>query len=180
MIADEKERRISLGRGDEFERLLGHGERSSGRNMASHKRVDTRGGMRHEMPMRFVIALAVAALTIGEAHAGLSLCNKARRAATVALGRFDGTAWMSEGWWTIAPSKCESLIRAPLLARFYYLYATDGGAGSWSGTKSFCTATKDKFSIVGRDHCTGRGYDRRAFFEVDTGQSANYTQSLSD
>lgn len=130
--------------------------------------------------MRLSTAFAIAALAAGQAHAGLSICNKAGRAATVALGRFDGTQWLSEGWWTIAPSKCESLIGTPLVARFYYLYATDGGAGSWSGTRNFCTAAKDKFSIVGRDRCIGRGYDRRGFFEIDTGQASNYTQSLSD
>ena len=87
---------------------------------------------------------------------------------------------MSEGWWIIAPKTCATLIERPLVARYYYLYATDGGAGSWSGSRAFCVSQPDKFSIGGRGNCAGRGYDEKFFFEVDTGNKPDWTQSLSD
>ena len=44
----------------------------------------------------------------------------------VALGRFDGTNWTSQGWWTMQPRTCAGLLTGPLDARYYYLYASDG------------------------------------------------------
>ena len=82
--------------------------------------------------------LAVFLYAAEPACAKLDVCNKAAGPAKVALGRFDGAGWMSQGWWTIAPHTCATLIDHPLVARYYYLYATDGGAGSWSGSRAFC------------------------------------------
>jgi uncharacterized membrane protein len=67
-----------------------------------------------------------------------------------------------------------------LSARFYYLYAMDGSSGSWDGTHAFCVSPQDRFEIVGRGNCTAHGFERKGFFEVDTGSSGDYTQTLSD
>jgi uncharacterized membrane protein len=112
------------------------------------------------------------------AEAALSVCNKSSLPAKVAIGRFNGTKWISEGWWTVAPAKCETLVEGALNARYYYLYATDGAAGTWDGSKIFCTSPTQKFAIVGRGACAAVGYDRRGFFEIDTGKSVNWTQAL--
>ena len=98
----------------------------------------------------------------------------------MALGRFNGTEWISKGWWTIAPGTCAIVISTPLDARYYYLYASDGGPGSWDGNRGFCVSGADAFKIAGRADCAGRGFDRKGFFEVDTGQKTDYTQLLSD
>jgi uncharacterized membrane protein len=129
--------------------------------------------------MRFVLAVLIPLLIL-PARAGFAVCNKADVPAEVALGRFDGKAWRSEGWWTIRPQKCETLISGPLDARYYYLYGTDGGSGTWNGDTGFCTAPVGPFSIPGRGNCAARGYDRKGFFEIDTGQRTDWTQSLSD
>ncbi|HTO41978.1 MAG TPA: DUF1036 domain-containing protein [Rhizomicrobium sp.] len=126
------------------------------------------------------VLLAIFLCACGPAYAGLDVCNKAASPAKVALGRFDGAAWMSQGWWTIAPKTCARLIDRPLVARYYYLYASDGGAGSWSGGRGFCVARTEHFTIGGRSDCAGRGYDQKAFFEVDTGNAPDWTQSLAD
>jgi uncharacterized membrane protein len=132
-------------------------------------------------PMRLIFTvLTVATLIAVPAQAGFAVCNKASLPAKVALGHFDGKTWRSEGWWTILPQKCETLLSGPLDARYYYLYGTDGGSGTWNGSKEFCTAAVGPFSIPGRGNCAARGYDRKGFFEVDTGDEANWTQSLSD
>ena len=122
-----------------------------------------------------LIALAAAA---EPAQAGLTVCNKGAHTAKVALGRFDGRDWMSEGWWAIAPAKCAELIKTPLDARYYYLYGTDTASGVWDGGTSFCTAPTAKFSITGRGACASRGYDRKRFFRVDTNDNLNQVQNL--
>src|SRR5258708_37714228 len=101
--------------------------------------------MRH-----FPFMLLTAVLLAGPAHADFSVCNKAVHPTTVALGRFDGRQWMSEGWWKIASGKCTKIFTGALDARYYYLYANDGGSGTWDGSTQFCTATGGRFSIVGR------------------------------
>ena len=124
-------------------------------------------------------ALAVLLATV-PAQAGFAVCNKAKLPAKVALARFDGKVWRSEGWWTISPKKCENLLSGPLDARYYYLYGTDGGSGTWSGDMMFCTAPVGPFSVPGRGNCAARRLDRTGFFEIDTGDKVNWTQSLSD
>jgi uncharacterized membrane protein len=130
--------------------------------------------------MRLVIALAALIAAASPADAGLSVCNKGTHGVKVALGQFNGTRWSSEGWWQVAAKNCAELTAGHLDARFYYLYATDGASGTWDGGKIFCVGTMDRFSIIGRGACATRGYDRRGFFEVDTGNQLNWTQSLSD
>jgi uncharacterized membrane protein len=134
---------------------------------------DTRLAMRFLLPLLLALAFCAA-----PARAGLTVCNKGKHTARVALGRFDGRHWTSEGWWTVPAAKCAQLIATPLDARFYYLYGTDNAAGVWDGGKAFCTAPTAKFSIVGRAGCTRRGYDRKRFFEIDTGDNLNKVQNL--
>jgi uncharacterized membrane protein len=129
---------------------------------------------------RTVLALAVLPMLALPAQAAFKLCNKTGQAVRSAIGRFDGTNWTSEGWWTVAPKTCTALLTGPLQGRFYYLYATDGGAGIWEGKTKFCVAPEKRFKSVGRGTCAARGFDRRGFFEVDTGKKPDWTQTLSN
>lgn len=124
--------------------------------------------------------LAALILASSPAWADFKVCNQTVRPMKVALGRFNGTDWMSEGWWTISPRKCRAILSGKLDARYYYLFASNGGAGSWDGNKSFCVATGNTFQAIGRGSCAARGFDRKGFFEVDTGTKTDFTQSLSD
>ncbi|HXL98525.1 MAG TPA: DUF1036 domain-containing protein [Rhizomicrobium sp.] len=130
--------------------------------------------------MRFVLAALVLLAGAAPAQAAFTLCNKTGHPAKVALGRFNGTDWGSEGWWTIAPGHCQTLVPGALDARYYYLYASDGGSGTWDGSHGFCVGTADKFAIVGRGDCGARGYARKGFYEVDTGENTDVTKSISD
>lgn len=125
----------------------------------------------------FLVSLVV---TAAPAVAGLSVCNKTPSEMHIALGRFDGQGWMSEGWWAIAAGNCATVITQPLVSRYYYLYASDGGAGSWGGNHDFCVSPGLSFHIRGRGHCAAAGFERKGFFEVDTGQLFDYVQTLSD
>ena len=129
---------------------------------------------------RLLLAALVLVSLAAPAEAGLAVCNRTKLPVKAAVGRFNGKEWMSEGWWTIPARHCSTLISTPLDARYYYLYATNGGPGSWDGGHAFCVSAGEVFKIDGRADCAGRGFDRRGFFEVDTGQKSDYTQNLSD
>ena len=128
--------------------------------------------------MRLVLALILVSTV--SARADFTVCNKADITAKVALGQYNGTTWESRGWWTIPSRKCETLIPGRLNARYYYLYGTDGESGTWNGGTYFCTLAEPKFAITGRGNCAARGYDRKGFFAIDTGNSPNWKQSLSN
>jgi len=114
------------------------------------------------------------------ANAALTVCNKTAHPASVAVGFFSGKTWSSAGWWTVSAGGCEGVIKEPLNARYYYLYAAhlDVG-GAWDGNRSFCVMS-GRFAIQGRSDCLTQGYEMRRFFEVDTGNSSDWTENLAD
>jgi uncharacterized membrane protein len=114
------------------------------------------------------------------AKADFRLCNNTTSRLSVALAYTDGETWVSEGWWNLKASACETLLRGPLAAEFYYVYAMDERSGEWKGKAFMCTRDHE-FRIVGREDCFVRGFDRTGFFEVDTGKEAkNWTVQLTD
>ena len=114
------------------------------------------------------------------AHADFRVCNGTQSRVGVAIGYKDNEVWATEGWRNVAPNSCETLMRGPLVARFYYLYAIDyDQGGEWSGKAYMCTREKE-FTIKGRNDCLARGYDRIGFFEVDTGEQKNWTVQLTE
>lgn len=130
---------------------------------------------------RTTLILAVTlACAATPALAAFNVCNRSSLPVRVAIGRFDGTSWTSEGWWRVVPRVCTAILTGPLQGRFYYLHASDGAAGTWEGKTRFCVAPDKRFKAVGRGNCARRGYDTRGFFEIDTGKKSDWTQSLSN
>ena len=130
--------------------------------------------------LRLMLAAGALVLTTAPARAGLTVCNHTAQKATMALGRYNGTQWVSQGWWRVGPNRCLELIRGKLLARYYYLYATDSAFANWDGNKIFCVGVFESFEIEGRGNCTARGLDQRGFLEIDTGNHLNWTHILSN
>ena len=127
----------------------------------------------------WLVGLVAFGLSSGAAHADLKLCNKTESRVGVALGYKDKDGWASEGWWNIGPNNCESLLKGPLIARYYYIYAVDyDKGGSWGGKAMMCTRDKI-FTIRGIETCQERGFQKTGFFEVDTAEEADWTISLS-
>lgn len=126
------------------------------------------------------LAVALAACAATPALAAFTVCNRAGQPARVAIGRFDGTHWTSQGWWTVRPKACEKLLTGPLQGRYYYLYASDSAGGTWEGKTHFCVSPDKRFQAMGRGDCAKRRLDTRGFFEVDTGKKPDWTQSLSN
>jgi uncharacterized membrane protein len=118
-------------------------------------------------------------LGMSPALADLKLCNNTPNKVGVAIGYKDNEGWASEGWWTVEPSKCLTLLKGALISRYYYVYAVDRGVGgSWGGKSQMCVRDK-AFTIRGLDNCVERGYQKQGFFEVDTAEETDWTISLS-
>jgi uncharacterized membrane protein len=140
--------------------------------------VGMRGPMLRLLALGFVAALGFG-LSSTAALADLKLCNKTDSRVGVALGYKDKEGWASEGWWNIGPNNCETLLKGPLIARYYYIFAVDyDKGGSWGGKSMMCTRDKI-FTIRGITDCESRGYQKTGFFEVDTGEETDWTISLS-
>ena len=133
---------------------------------------------------RAIIAAAMAISVLGGSaapvRADFRLCNNSASRVSVSLAYTDGETWVSEGWWNLKPSGCETLVRGALAAEYYYVYAMDEHGGEWKGKAFMCTRDRE-FRIIGREDCFVRGFDRTGFFEVDTGKEAkNWTVQLTD
>jgi uncharacterized membrane protein len=125
------------------------------------------------------LLFACAAADVSVARADLKLCNNTANRVGVALGYKDLQGWASEGWWNIGPSGCETLLKGPLIARYYSPSAVDyDNGGSWGGKAMMCTRDK-LFTIRGIKDCVSRGYQKTGFFEVDTKEELDWTVSLS-
>jgi len=119
-------------------------------------------------------------VSASEAQAELRLCNKTPARVGIAIGYKGPSDWVSEGWWNIEPESCQVVVDGPLPSRYYYLYALDyEDGGAWGGTAFMCTDEKE-FTIEGISDCVARGYERRGFAEVDTGDSTSWTIQLTE
>jgi uncharacterized membrane protein len=127
------------------------------------------------------LAGAPAILTAHPAAADFRLCNNTSSRVGVAIGYKDKDGWATEGWWNLSSrGGCEILLRGTLSSRYYYIYAVDyDRGGEWSGQAYMCTRDKE-FTIRGIADCLARGYDRTGFFEVDTGEQADWTVQLTE
>lgn len=126
------------------------------------------------------LAAAAGAVLTGPAWADFRVCNDSSLRVSVALSYTENAGWVTEGWWNLKPGACETLLRGPLAAQFYYVYAMDERGGEWKGKAFMCTRDRE-FRIVGRQNCLVRGFDRTGFFEIDTGRDAkSWTVQLTD
>jgi Predicted integral membrane protein len=114
------------------------------------------------------------------AKADLRACNLTQHPVTVSLGYRDAQGWVTEGWWNLNATACETLLTGPLASRFYYIHAIDAVDGKpWPGRSFMCTRNRE-FTIRGVENCLARGFDRSAYFEVDTGEQKSWTIQLTD
>jgi uncharacterized membrane protein len=146
----------------------------------------------YSMKSKLWVGLGAALLLVAaspSAKADLKLCNNTASKIGVAIAYKDSKGWASEGWWTADPKspdpavaekqKCLTLQKGALHARYYYVYAVDMvKGGSWGGPAQICINAKE-FTIRGIDKCEERGFQKKGFFEVDTGEEADWTVSLT-
>jgi uncharacterized membrane protein len=121
-------------------------------------------------------------LSVPPAAAQLTICNKTGYPADVAVGYQSGDDWQSKGWYQIDGGHCTEVISGDLTQRYYYFYAfrTQGPGMIWHGDYWLCVS-QDSFTIVGAtERCTERGYQKKGFIQIDTGDYKSFTQGLSD
>jgi uncharacterized membrane protein len=131
-----------------------------------------------------VLGLALSPLVLffasAPAQAKFTVCNKTEHPLSVAIGRYQEKAWVSEGWWKVEPPGCADILRPALKAPYYYLRGVHMGVdGAWDGNRYFCVKA-DNFTIKGRENCKKRGLAQAGFFEIDTGDYTDWVQNLSD
>jgi uncharacterized membrane protein len=127
-----------------------------------------------------VVAFGLLVLMPGRADADLKLCNGTPSRIGVALGYQDKNGWATEGWWNIPSETCENVLRGTLPSRYLYIFAVDyERGGEWSGQHYMCTKDSS-FTIRNNKNCDGRGFDRKGFYEIDTGTSQSWTIRLDD
>jgi uncharacterized membrane protein len=132
--------------------------------------------------VKFVRALLALALVAAPApaRADFRVCNKTRSLINLAIGTNAGDTFVTEGWWTVTPGSCATLVRGPLTGRYVYLYATDiDGADVLKGTVSMCI-DRGKFKAYGIENCWRRGMQAVTFAEVDTLDSPDWTTFLTE
>lgn len=134
----------------------------------------------HILFVGFILFIWFTTLLQTPCYADLKLCNSTQSRVGVSIGYQDKEGWATEGWWNIASETCETLLKGSVPSRFIYIHAVDyDRGGEWIGKNEMCTADKS-FSIRGVSDCTERGYKRRGFFEVDTGDAYEWTIRLTD
>ncbi|MDZ7904679.1 MAG: DUF1036 domain-containing protein [Cypionkella sp.] len=124
---------------------------------------------------RGVIFGAILTVCTGAAQAELTLCNKAAAPQTVGLAYKSGDSWFSEGWWTIAPSDCKTLVGGDLAQRNYYYTIKDPSKDSsgFAGEGYRFCAKDDSFELTGADgDCGALGATSRDYALIDTGETA--------
>jgi uncharacterized membrane protein len=134
------------------------------------------------LPRIFCCAAAALLLLVlpARARADFRLCNATASRVGVAIGYKNGANWVTEGWWNIAGSSCETLLKGPLVARYYYVYALDyDHGGEWGGAAFMCTQAHE-FTIRGIADCHARGFERTGFFEIDTRDQRSWTVQLTE
>ncbi|WP_415081992.1 DUF1036 domain-containing protein [Labrys sp. (in: a-proteobacteria)] len=132
------------------------------------------------LPLAAAVTCLASLFAAGPAMADFRLCNNTSSRVGVAVGYRDKQGWLTEGWWNVAARSCESILKGPLAARFYYVYAVDyDQGGEWSGNAFMCSRDKE-FTIRGFENCLARGYNRTGFFEIDTSEQKAWTVQLSE
>jgi len=132
------------------------------------------------LPLAAAVICLAPLLAASPAMADFRLCNNTSSRVGVAVGYRDKQGWLTEGWWNVAARSCESILKGPLAARFYYVYAVDyDQGGEWSGNAFMCSRDKE-FTIRGFENCLARGYNRTGFFEIDTSEQKAWTVQLSE
>lgn len=128
--------------------------------------------------------LAIGVFLIGarlNAYADFRVCNATQELVGVSVGYRAPDGWVSEGWWHIGPTRCETIIDGALSSRFYYLHAEDAKpeGGRWEGPVSMCI--KDEaFKINGINDCFTRGFQKGGFQEIDTGTQTSWMVQLTE
>jgi len=123
------------------------------------------------------VVLAIAAFTSAPAKADFQVCNESGEHISVAIAYYDAAndSMMSEGWWNMDSGDCKTPLDGDLKNKYYYVYA-ESNEHTWTGSHNFCLNPEHRFTLYDVD--TRCDYSWTKFFQVDTGDADNYTQTI--
>jgi uncharacterized membrane protein len=130
---------------------------------------------------RFLSALAICLLLASApAHAQLEICNRTAAPYSLAIAYETDADVVSQGWWTVAPDKCETVITGELKRRYFYHYAISRPLNvEWNGSFTFCVDDDPQFRITGASDCEQRSFRTLGFRQIDVGTSKSYALDIS-
>lgn len=137
-----------------------------------------------KLPGAFGLAMGALAASGGGADASLRLCNQSFDVLNIAVAEparvpAGDDAFVTRGWWRVAPNQCATLIRESLQSRYFYVFAADVfGKEALSGSIPLCVSPR-RFVIETQGDCLLRGYLDARFIEVDTQEQDNWTVFVS-
>jgi len=136
----------------------------------------TREGMAMKHALAALALIFAVAVFAAPADAGMQLCNKTTTGASVAVGYLDGDkGWTAQGWWSIAPADCQTLLDGAVAGSTVYVLV-DGGrlppgkkqSGGWFCTddSGFITRNSDYSNDQHELMCEAAGLKTEQFREI--------------
>lgn len=142
-------------------------------------------GMRRAQRLLLVaVSLGASLLMPGLGAAAFKLCNQSYDVLNVAIAqpspdRPGPDAFITRGWWRVAPNQCATLLREALQSRYFYVFAVDVfGKEALPGVIPLCVAPK-RFEIARQGDCLVRGFIDARFLEIDTEEQTDWTVFVS-
>jgi uncharacterized membrane protein len=116
-------------------------------------------------------------LACAPARADFEVCNESGEHISVAIAYYDegNDSMVSEGWWNMDSGDCKTPVEGNLQDKYYYVYA-ESDEHTWTGSHEFCLNPEHRFTLYDVD--TRCDYAWTKFFQVDTGDADNYTQTI--
>ncbi len=123
----------------------------------------------------FCLIVGVVGWSPCPAQAAFSVCNQTLDVINVAIGQYKREAFETSGWWTVGPNQCATVIDAPLVSRYVYVFAQDVfGREILRGATPMCVEP-ERFEIRGEEDCLTLGYLEARFHEVDTQRAESWS-----
>lgn len=126
--------------------------------------------------------LAFASLLPLSVFAQLGFKNSAPHAIWVAIAYYNGSQWVSEGWYKVEPGETSTVISSRLEYKNYYYYAEgkDKEHMTWQGEHSFLVHPNDRFTIGSADKISNsRGYSTYKFLKISLPTALKHTHELT-
>jgi len=133
--------------------------------------------------MRFFLTLVVSTilisgLSISNAEAKYSLCNKTSYTLSAALGFVDGDRLATMGWWRLRSGQCKVVLTEQTNPGRYFVYAEGipghkGPLRTWSGDTPLCVENSGFFNLRNQEVCRDTPAMQRNFFDVEVTPAAN-------
>jgi uncharacterized membrane protein len=114
---------------------------------------------------------------------GLWFENLKDQQVNVAIVTNDGNSWIITGWYAVDPGQRVCVVSGDLTNQYYYYYAFNADS-RWEGDNYYYVDPQHAFSYDTQDsaavsNAEQQGYERRGFYQIDTGNNTSYVMRLN-